>query len=143
MNPFWMYRQVKYLGGHIASLAASASWPRLLSNPFRLRWCNRLEPEILGIRNVAIGGSRKKMYRYLILALVLAGCAMPTSNFTRPAELYHPGEYPWFPIREKVTEVQTHVGGGTINNRSGINDRPVVYRERGSPDLSRHSPRYL
>ena len=35
------------------------------------------------------------MYRYLILALVLAGCAVPTSNFTRPAELYHPGEYPW------------------------------------------------
>ncbi len=34
------------------------------------------------------------MVRYLILALVLTGCAVPASTFTRPADLYHPGEYP-------------------------------------------------
>ncbi len=34
------------------------------------------------------------MYRYLILALVIAGCASPPSTFTRPADVYKPpGEY--------------------------------------------------
>jgi hypothetical protein len=31
------------------------------------------------------------MYRYLILALVIAGCASPPSTFTRPADVYKPG----------------------------------------------------
>ncbi len=30
------------------------------------------------------------MYRYLILALVIAGCASPPSTFTRPADVYNP-----------------------------------------------------
>lgn len=33
------------------------------------------------------------MYRYVILALALTGCALPPSTFTRPADLYHPGDY--------------------------------------------------
>ena len=32
------------------------------------------------------------MYRYLILALALTGCALPPSTFTRPADLYNPPE---------------------------------------------------
>ncbi len=30
------------------------------------------------------------MYRYLILALVIAGCASPPSTFTRPVDIYNP-----------------------------------------------------
>ncbi len=30
------------------------------------------------------------MYRYLILALALTGCALPPSTFTRPADVYKP-----------------------------------------------------
>jgi hypothetical protein len=36
------------------------------------------------------------MYRYLILALALTGCALPPSTFTRPADLYNPPEYPFY-----------------------------------------------
>lgn len=35
------------------------------------------------------------MYRYLIVALVLAGCTMSPSNFIQPADLYHPTEHPF------------------------------------------------
>ena len=37
------------------------------------------------------------MYRYLILALALTGCALPPSTFTRPADLYNPpAEYAYY-----------------------------------------------
>ncbi len=36
------------------------------------------------------------MYRHLILVLILAGCALPPSSFTQPADIYHPVEYPLY-----------------------------------------------
>ena len=36
------------------------------------------------------------MYRCVMLILILAGCALPPSPFTPPADIYHPAEYPFY-----------------------------------------------
>ena len=57
------------------------------------------------------------MYRYLILALVLAGCAASASTFKRPADLYNPNpvSYPFHysdPYVELFWRCQTPEAGG-------------------------------
>jgi hypothetical protein len=58
------------------------------------------------------------MYRYLILALALTGCASSPSTFTRPADVYNPVEYPSYYdalSADLFWRCKTpDVGGGTI-----------------------------
>lgn len=63
-----------------------------------------------------MAGKEARMFRYLILALVLAGCAASASTFTRPRDLYNPSaEYPFYYdalYADLFWRCQTPEGGG-------------------------------